>query len=452
MPPFSRKEKKGKRAGTGSRAASGSPASSAVASAAKKKRSRLGRFFAKNGKRMAKVALIALVIVVAWIPAPFINNVMGYAPGIFVTLGIALSGLYLRLLKGGLDYAEATRASECIRQENVDFVLRLQNRTVFLFPRIEVVFFQSDLFGGEGQTTSTDIVLGPKATRDFRFAMRFNHIGVYQAGFKRVILHDLLGLFSITFENQKPQRVEVLPHLEPLNDVSFDSEAPTQSTKAVKTVLNEGMDYSHVRDYRWGDPIKSIHWNLSARLSHFVTRIYETNANPGLATVIDLHATEQDVDVLMQLYDAVVEGALSLDDYARRCGLESTLIYMDDCGEEKRCEARLEEEGMREIAGLLKQDSTCYRGNAATLLLSELNSPYSQGNIALCTCALDNQLVETLLSIKTRRKNPILLYAIPAGLDKEQRAELLAPLRRLDEAQIAYCTFSDAAELKEGVR
>lgn len=404
----------------------------------------------QHRRGLGKALGIIVIVALCWVPAIFINNVMGYAPGIFVTLGIALSGLYLLLLRRGFEYAEATRVNECIRGENVDFVLRLRNKTVLLFPRIEVVFYQSDLFGGEGRLSSNDIILTPLAKRDFTFAMRFDHIGVYQAGLYKVVLHDLLGLFRFTFENEDPSQVEVLPRLSELGNVVFDSEAPTQSTRAVKTVLNEGMDYSHVRDYVWGDPLKSIHWKLSARAEQYLTRIYESNANPGLATVVDLHAPQVESGVLMQLYDAVIESALALDDFARRMGLESTLIYMNDCSEEKRCEARLEEEGMRELAELLREDSSCYAGNACELLRGEVNSPYAQSNIALCTCALDDALIEMLLTIKARRKNPLLFYAIPAHLSLEERSKLMLPLRRLDEAHIAYRTFTAAEELAEG--
>ena len=405
-------------------------------------------FIKSHKKQAVKALLIALVLVACWLPAIVINNVMGYAPGIFATLGVAFSALYLRLLKKGLTWAEATRVSECIRGEEVDFVVRLVNKSILLYPRIEVVFHQSDLFDGEGRTSSSDIILTPRSKRDFTFQMRFDHIGTYEAGLKRVVVHDLLGLFSTTFENEHSQKIEVLPRLQQMGDVVFDSEAPTQSTKALRTVLNEGMDYAYVRDYVWGDPIKSIHWKLSARtMDNYLTRIYESNANPGLVTVVDLHAPAASADVLMQLYDGVVESALSLNEYARRKGLESSLVYMDDCGDAQRFEGRVEHDGMRKLMRLLKKDSSCYVGNANSLLMDELNSPYAQSNIALCTCALDEALIEAMLAIKARRKNPILFYVIPQHMEKDQRRDYIAPLRRLDEAGISYCAFSMMEEL-----
>lgn len=405
------------------------------------------RFLARHRRSVGKGVLIVLFLAVCWLPAIVINNVMGYAPGIFATLAIVFSGLYLLLLRRGLEWAEATRVSECIRGEQVDFVVRLQNKSILLYPRVQVVFYQSDLFNDVGRTSSSDIILTPRAQRDFTFQMSFEHIGTYQAGLKRVVVHDLLGLFHVTFENPTAQNVEVLPRMHELTDVVFDSEAPTQSTKAIRTVLNEGMDYAFVRDYVWGDPIKSIHWKLSARSENYLTRIYESNANPGLTTVIDINAPKAQANVLMQLYDAVVESALSLNEYARRSGLESSLTYMDDCGDERRFEGRVEHDGLRQLMGLLKEDASCYAGNANTLLQDELNSPYAQSNIALCTCSLDQSLIETLLAIKSRRKNPLLFYAIPKDLDPDERRELLAPLRRLDEASISFCVFSSVEEL-----
>ena len=405
------------------------------------------RFIARHKKVFGKGIAIVAFLALCWVPAIVINNVMGYAPGIFATLAIVFSGVYLLLLRNGLEWAEATRVSECIRGEQVDFVVRLVNRSILLYPRIEVVFYQSDLFENDGRMSSSDIILTPRAKRDFTFQMTFDHIGTYNAGLRRVVIHDLLGLFHITYENSTAQKVEVLPRTYEMTDVVFDSEAPTQSTKAIRTVLNEGMDYAFVRDYVWGDPIKSIHWKLSARSENYLTRIYESNANPGLVTVIDIHAPQAQPATLMQLYDGVVESALSLNEYARRTGLESSLVYMDDCGDERRYEGRVEHEGLRVLMGLLKEDSSCYEGTAVTMLQDELNSPYAQSNIALCTSCLDEALVETLLAIKARHKNPLLFYVLPQHLEVDERRELMAPLRRLDEANISFCVFSSVQEL-----
>lgn len=432
-------------------------ASGAGASAAPGKKpnplTRPFRFIVRHRGAFGKGVAIVLIVAVSWLPALVINNVMGYAPGIFVTLGILLSGLYLLALRKGLDCQEATRVNECIRGEDVDFVVRLANKTPLLYPRIEVVFFRSDLFGADANTNTSEIILAPRAKRDFVFSMRFDHLGRYKAGLKRVVLHDLLGLFKFTFEYEDPQTISVMPRLYEMDKVEFSSEAPTQSTKSVKSVLNEGMDYAMVREYHWGDPIKSIHWKISARTDVYMVRIYETNTNPGLTTVVDLHAPATNAETLMQLYDAVLESALSLDEFARAAGLECTLEFKDDTGATCRNSGRMLAQGLNKLTGLLCEDSSCYEGDALEILRNELNSQYAQNNIALCTSALDEALVEVLLQTKARRRNPMVFFAVPQGLDGRQRRDYLEPLRRLDEASIPYVAFSAAAELspaKEG--
>ena len=404
-------------------------------------------FIARKRKTVLKIVAVAFAIALSWVPAVFINDLSGYATGLFVTLGVLLSGAYLLLLRRGLDYAQASRVQGCTRGQQTDFVLRLKNKTVFVYPRIEVVFYQSDLFGGEGRTTSAEVMLAPRATHDVMFSMKFDHIGTYEAGLKRIVLHDLIGLFSVTFDNEESIAIEVMPQTHPLASVSFSSEAPSQSTKATKTVLNEGLDYAYVREYRWGDAIKSIHWKISARFKDYMTRIYEINANPGLVTVVDLNTPDAEPEVIMGLYDTVVESALSVSAYARRQGMESALEFMDDIGEERRYDGRMEDEGKRRLMRLLREDTSSYVGNAQTLILREVNSPYGQSNIALCTSNLDQGLVEALLEVKLRHKNPILFLAIPRGLEREEERERLAPLRRLDAAQIECFVLRSADEL-----
>ena len=409
--------------------------------------SRPFKSLARKRKTVGKALAILLSIALSWLPAPFLNSIIGYAPGLFVTFGILLSGVYLLFLRRGLDYAQASRVQGCTRGETTDFVLRLRNKTVLLYPRIEVVFFQGDLAGGEARTSTADVMLAPLATRDVMFSMRFDHIGLYDAGLKRIVVHDLIGLFSFTFENEDKVSIEVLPRMHDLASVSFSSEAPTESVKSMKTVLNEGLDYAYVREYRWGDAIKSIHWKISARFKDYMTRIYEINANPGLVTVIDFNGPDVDVEVLMGLYDTVVESALSVSAYARRQGLESSIAFMDELGEEQRFKGRMEDEGKRRLMGLLREDPSCYAGSARTIINREVHSPYGQSNIALCTACLDEDLVQALLEVKMRHKNPILFLAIPNGLERVEERELLAPLRRLDAAHVEYFVLRDAADL-----
>ena len=405
------------------------------------------RFALRKRKTIGKALAIVAVLAVSWVPALFINDLCGYATGFFVTFGLLFSGVYLILLKHGLDYAQASRVQGCMRGEQTDFVLRLHNKTLLVFPRVEVVFYQSDLFGGEGRVSSTDVMLAPRATRDVMFGMRFDHIGSYEAGLRRIVVHDLIGLFSITLENEESLTIEVMPRIHEMASVAFSSEAPSQSTKALKTVLNEGLDYAYVREYRWGDAIKSIHWKISARFTDYMTRIYEINANPGLVTVIDLVAPAEEADVLMHLYDIVIESALSVSAFARRQGMETAIMFKDDLGEQRRYDERMEEEGRRRLMRLLREDSSCYAGDARSLINREVNSPYGQSNIALCTSNLDESLVEALLEVKLRHKNPILFYAIPRGLDRDEERERLAPLRRLDAANVDYLVVRDASEL-----
>ncbi len=412
--------------------------------------SRIWGFVKRLWLRCWKAAIIVVLVVCVCIPMRYVNNAIGYVPALVMVLGIGLSYLYLFLLERSLKFEEASRAGECIRGTNMDFVLRLTNKGILLFPRIEVVFHQSDLFGHNMREETCDITLAPKAKRDFTFTMRFDHVGEYQAGLKRVVLHDIIGLFSKVYENEELQTINVLPRVYSVHDIAFDAEAPTNTTAAIKTILNEGIDYSQVREYRWGDPIKAIHWKLSARFPEYMTRIYETNTNPGLTTLIDLRtndgltAAEQ-----MEVFDGVIEGALSVHAFALSQGLDSELTYVNEYGEERRCPARLQNDALHEITSMLREDTTPYKGQAIEVLRRELNSPNGQSNIAVCTSTLENGLLDLLILIKQRRRNPILFFCFPEDFTHEQRKELLEPLRRLDGTGVMHFAYSSMAELSE---
>ena len=86
---------------------------------------------------------------------------------------------------------------------------------------------------------------------------------------------------------------------------------------------------------------------------------------------------------------------------------------------------------------------------ASDLLRQEGNRIHARDNIAFCTAHADERVVSALIEIKNRKRNPMLLLAVPPSLDPEEVRELTRPLRRLDSAQIVYYVLATAADLEQ---
>src|SRR3954469_5511465 len=89
----------------------------------------------------------------------------------------------------------------------------------------------------------------------------------------------------------------VLPRVVPLGALPFVDLASSREA-AVETVgrRGQGPDYLGVREFRPGDPIRQVHWRLTARHGELVVRDLEEHRVPRLAIWVDTHGDADALD------------------------------------------------------------------------------------------------------------------------------------------------------------
>lgn len=405
----------------------------------------------EHKKRILLILFCAAALAVLIVPAVFVNSLFGYLPVILAVLMTGASYGYLLLLKRALFYEELSDLSNCQRGTNIDFTVRLKNKSPLIFTRLKPSFYISDLFGEDDTVTEEIITLTPFEERNFQFSVRFDHIGSYSAGLKKIQIFDLLGLFSYTIENKNDYQVNVKPKIFDVASLKISNTALTESEKMIVPTVIDGSDYAGVREYVWGDPIKTIHWKLSARTETYMTKQFESYGTVGLSIILDFYSPKYDSETLMSIFDSIVETGLSVADYAKETGLEYELVYNSRHGERKKFSAGYITDLM-ELIGDMPQITVAEEGEqkALKLLREEGNARYSHGNIAFCSANITEEMTNVLLELKNRKKNPILFAIVPDSLRDEERDKFLRPLRILDNARIAFYILSSAEELGGG--
>lgn len=414
-----------------------------------KKRRRLSERVVRN----IKLAVACVIVLgLACLPAVFLSNAFGYVPVIVLAVLLVLSRLYVIVLKRALIFEEKSDFSNCIRGSDNTFIVRLKNRSPLVYPRMEVYFFVSDIFGGESSTDTAVISLAPFEERTFRFNIHFDHIGIYEAGLKKVTLCDPFGIFRSVLGNDNRYRVQVGPKKFDVAKLHVSNSTFTESKYQLIPTAMEGSDYTGVREYVIGDPIKSIHWKLSARTENYMTRMYESYGNTGVSIIMDFLSPAYDTESMMCVFDGIVETALSVEHYGRSRGIETELLYLDKSGRKKKYSSRGKTDVFELISDLPKVSSEGGSYTALNILMEEGRAPYSYGNLAFCTGNVSAPLVRALMQIRMRKKNPILFCIVPDGLAESERTAYLRPLRSLDYAKVPYYVLGTAGELKGGER
>ena len=399
--------------------------------------------------RRAKTVLICVLVgVLLAIPAVFANTAIGYFPAIAFIFVLVLSFIYLEVLKRGLTFEEGGVGRGCLRGENLAFNLTVANRAILPATSIDVVFYVSDLFGGERESTTRRLSLAPRSDKTFDFAVTFDHIGTYTIGIRSIVVTDPFGIFHHVRTNDHLAEVAVQPRIYQIADLDLSVEAIQESSRSVKAVISDGMDYCGVREYRWGDPIKAIHWKLSSRYTddRYLTRLYETNSNPGLWVFVDTDTPDYDVEALMSVYDTLVESALSVESWGASCGYETDVVFLDTAGSAVCIDGPL----LGRFEDVLERLPKAKRGEGRDLLeLARRRSLsiHAKNNFVICTSCLTDELVGGLIRMHMGRVKPALIAVVPPHMDEGELRQVNARLSRLSSARVDYFIVAQADAL-----
>jgi uncharacterized protein (DUF58 family) len=150
-------------------------------------------------------------------------------------------------------------------------------------------------------------------------------------------------------------RTLVLPHVFPLGPLSFVEPIATNA-RAVHEAprRGQGPDYLSVREYRPGDPMRHVHWALTARHGRLMVREFEEERTRRLVVVVDTERDEGDawtpLDRCCSVAASVLDAATAHGQGARliaaRPGLGIDVLPRADRSEMLRWLANLQPSGI----------------------------------------------------------------------------------------------------------
>ena len=399
----------------------------------------------KRSPAIGKIVACVVMLAALCVPAVFVNTIIGYLPALFFAVLIVLCYAYCRLCRRSFAYDELVGASSCMRGGAVDVRLRVRNASVLYVPRVDIDFAVHDLFGNVTGADHASIAVNPRADQDFSFALRFGHIGKFDVGLERLVIHDPLGLFEAEVSAMSACTITVTPRLREVDDVTLSDAAVKQVSEALRPSNNPGSDYCGVRDYVPGDPMKTIHWKLSARSEGYYTKLFEEQSDPSLDIYLDLSAPEYDAEQLMCVYDAAVETALSLEAYAHEQGLDTRLLFLDSKGEAAQFVLSAGSD-FRDLMVRLPLVQVGSSKQFEQMLFKSGTALQSADNVAVCSANCTNEMVEALARISSTQRNVLMFALVPDEADESASARMRASMKALDAVGVYGYVVKNATE------
>lgn len=374
---------------------------------------------------------------------------VGWIPFIAALLCIALAYAYVRLSARSLQFRESAHMSDCPRGSRIPFTVTLANTGFLVLLNIRARLHVSDAQGAIASETTVSLTLGPHATCEIPFDVPLDHIGTFRAGLREVEVSDFLGLFRRTWQNATSSEIYVTPTVPQVGTVRFSSDSHVETSKPIKVVLADSLDYAYVRDYVPGDPLKTIHWKLSARVDSYLTRLYEKNTSPGVLVIVDFFAPGATAQESMELVDAVVETGFSVARFAQAQGMDAEMRYVNRYGEQRSLRRFDEEAALALVREMpVGFDDEKLRAHAVDQVLDLTRTTQGHNNVVVCSANLDTDMTGAVLQAKMSRRAPLFFAAVPRRLVDRDLERYLAPLAAFEGAGVRYHAVSRSDELQ----
>lgn len=388
-----------------------------------------------------KVILGLLVLAAALLPAVVIKTMYGWLLALFLIVMVLVSIIPMLIVRKKLTVLTDGGYIVRRRGEEAHASLTLVNSSVFSCPKVEANVYISDIFGEYNASRDSNLMIAGKDQVNLDFDTDLSHIGIYQVGIDQIVLSDLTGIFRVKVPAKGGYSACIMPKIRHIEQLQVDDDITAQSSNNIRVIIAGGYDYSGVREYALGDPMKQIHWKLSAHAREYMTKLQENNRQQEYAVILDFASVRYDEhEWLLDVNDMLIETALSLvSDIAERDS-GYRLMYADR-GRNiryRRPAGRSDDMEMLSEFCLICEDPDPAFPDACLMLQEESRSYSRSTNVLVVTSRPTPELVHELIRTHAERRSPELYVVVPSGWDSRETEDFTAPLKSLNEYDIPY--------------
>lgn len=173
------------------------------------------------------------------------------------------------------------------------------------------------------------------------------HCGLLELRADRVWVCDYLGLFALRLPPPPPARIVCRPipaRREPVEAPEGQGARPSSKSASRR---GPGEDYE-LRDYRPGDPLRSVHWKLSSKWDELIVRDRADTVAPLPLLTIDRFGPPEELDALLDQLTGMSRALLGVQ-------RPHAVLWLDGAGEPQLHTVSDEREYLECLLALLSQ-------------------------------------------------------------------------------------------------
>lgn len=198
-----------------------------------------------------------------------------------------------------LEYRRRLSTKRAFSGDEIYLDLEVDNRKILPLPWVEIVDEMPEgvTFIRGRATTSykvarVDLVnlvsLGWYQRVRRRYQIRCDRRGSFTFGPTRIRSGDLFGFTLQEMEISQVDRLTVYPRIVPLEQSGIPSMQPLGDLRTRRRIFQDPILTLGVRDYHYGDSLKTIHWKTTARTGQLRTKVFEPTTSVDMGIMLDV--------------------------------------------------------------------------------------------------------------------------------------------------------------------
>ncbi len=237
-----------------------------------------------------KISYLILIVTAILFYVFFIEKLSFYTLVFVLALPIVLFIIVL-IGKFCIKYELSSISETAIKKDNCKFLLTITNKSFFPFPTAIINIDYKNKLSCNTENIKISIPIYSKTTQKLIFTLSSEYCGILNVKIRNITLFDYIKLFSMNVKIKKSTDVCIIPNFSPTpipdNFTTINAENSNEFSK-----IKSGDDASEIfelKDYIPGDKINRIHWNLSSKQNHLITKHYSLAIDSPIAVIIDIN-------------------------------------------------------------------------------------------------------------------------------------------------------------------
>jgi len=232
---------------------------------------------------------------------------------IFQLSMLVVSCINLIITFAAIIFVQKVTPEHVVKGEASSLQLEIHNETLFPFAHLTLSYSTPETsYSGQEHHFSASLL--PRHREVLSTPIHSKYRGEYQFGLTRISATDIFGLISLSFpftvfSSYKPVRLLVYPKIRPILPGSFVNREKEGTTDSPLARAEELSSIADIRSFRDGDPLKRIHWKLSARNQKLLVKEFEGSLTADSFILVDCTAHTFRDEAASQYEDTIIECA-----------------------------------------------------------------------------------------------------------------------------------------------